>query len=785
MRFRFYPVFLLGFGLFTQHSHAAETLLPASAVAAASAVGAASSAPDNTIYIEAQEIKGMKDEGTEAHGKVELRQADQKIFADHVFYKQKTGDLSAYGSVRLEQRGGSVSGPDLKMNSYTSVSQMTAPEFQIKQNKSRGSASMMRSSDKLHYEYENARYTTCPPGNDDWFMNMSWLEIDRESQIGTAHNAWVEFKGVPFLYTPWVDFPLDGRHSGFLGPIWGSTPASGSEFTLPYYLNIAPNYDATISPRVMDKRGTQFNDEFRYMGDSYSGEVHYDVLSNDRLAKMDRTHTSLTHTQDLGNGLGASVKLNRVSDDAYFRDLSTTAASVLQTQLLNEGVMTYGAGWWSGSVRVQTYQTLQNPLTTVITPYQRMPQINLSAQKTLNDDFEDVDVANEAVASKNAACKDAKSADAACKDIKSKEGVIASVEVQHPTVINVTSEYVDFVHPTKVNGQRMVVYPSMTYALLNDSGYYLKPKFGVHSTQYVMDINNSSNIPDTTRTLPIFSLDGGMTFERDMTLGKGEYVQTLEPRAFYVKIPYQDQSFLPVYDTSQAGFTFAQMFSENRFYGNDRVGDANMMTVALTSRLIDNEGGVERLRVAVGQRFSYEAPLVNLVAPSANSQSDILLAVGGRATNALTLDSLLQYDPNAAHVLSYNATSRYRPETGKVLNLGYRYSRVDGTSANDLRQADFSTQWPLFWRWDLVSRWIYSWTEPRQVVEQMVGLEYNAQCWAFRLLAQKFPVPGQQVSTSLFIQLELNDLVAVGSNPLSTLRLEIPGYTKLNDTKQP
>lgn len=755
MRFRFYPVFLLGFGLFSPQSDAASPVLPASAVSAASSVAAAGKkAPDQTIYIEAQEIKGMKDEGTEAHGKVELRQGEQKIFAEHVYYKQQTGDLTAFGDVRVEQPDGAISGPDLKLNSHTSVSEMTMPVFQIKQNKSRGSASMMRSSDKLHYEYENVKYTTCPAGEDDWFLHMSSLEIDRVSQVGTGRNAWVDFMGVPFLYTPWINFPLEGRHSGFLGPIWGSTPSSGFEFTLPYYANIAPNYDATISPRRMEWRGTQYQTEFRYMGDSYAGEVHYDYLRNDHIASIPRIRRTLGHAQKFGAGLNATVKLNQVSDDAYFRDLGTTYAQVAQTQLLNEGTLSYSnAGWWSGSIRAQAYQTLQDPLMPVAKPYERLPQVNLNLQKTFV--------------------------------VISDDPVTRRTETLHPLTLRMENEYVDFVHPTYVNGRRLVMYPSVTYSLLNDPGYFLRPKVGVHNTEYTMGINNTANVPDATRTLPIASLDGGMVFERDMTLGKGGYVQTLEPRAYYVKIPYQDQSMLPVYDTSQAVFSFAQMFTENRFFGNDRVGDANMMTVGLTSRLIDDEGGVERLRVAVGQRTYYEKPQVNLTAPPANSRSDVLLAAGGRPVNALTLDGQVQYDPYTKWVLAYNAMARYKPETGKVLNLGYRYSRVDGTAQNDFQQADLSAQWPLVGHWDLVSRWIYSWKEPRQVVEQMVGLEYNASCWAVRIVSQKFPIPGKNyIATSTFIQLELNDLVAVGQNPISTLRTEIPGYSKMNEVKQ-
>jgi LPS-assembly protein len=317
--------------------------------------------------------------------------------------------------------------------------------------------------------------------------------------------------------------------------------------------------------------------------------------------------------------------------------------------------------------------------------------------------------------------------------------------------------------------------------LLNDPGYYLKPKLGVHYTDFEMGDNNLTAIPSSTRTLPIFSLDSGLTLERDTKLGEGEYVQTLEPRVYYVKIPYQNQDYLPVYDTSQATLSFAQIFTENRFYGSDRVGDADMATVGLTSRLIDNVGGIERLRVGVAERFSFTAPKVNLVAPDVNGRSDILLAVGGKITNALSMDSLLDYDPNTLATQSSSINFVYKPEKGKLLNLGYRFSKDPTNSGNDVRQDDFSGQWPLFWHWYAVTRLSYS-VQDHLLTQRLLGLEYNQSCWMLRLVAQKFWTSPTQSSSGVFIQLELNDLVALGSDPLSALRSSIPGYTKLNTT---
>jgi LPS-assembly protein len=378
---------------------------------------------------------------------------------------------------------------------------------------------------------------------------------------------------------------------------------------------------------------------------------------------------------------------------------------------------------------VQRFQTLQDPLApTIVSPYRSQPQIVLNARQT----WQDVNVV-------------------------------------------VASEYTDFRHDTKVNGERVVVYPTVSYPLLSDLGYYVTPKIGVHRTQYQMGANNTSAIPDLTRTVPIFSVDSGMVFERDDSMLGTGYIQTLEPRLFYVNVPYRDQSQFPIFDTAQAPFTFGQIFTENRFVGSDLVGDANMVTTAITTRFIDNEGGVERLRVMMGERFSIKAPQVTIPGTStdSNNRTDILMSLGGRLTRAWSLDSLVQYNPNQVHTESYNVMARYKPEAGKLLNLGYRFTR------NTLRQTDISTQWPLFGRWQGVARLNYDLKEKR-VVEALSGLEYNQSCWTVRIVAQSFTSSTRERSNHYFLQLELNDLVPIGSDPLSALRTSIFGYSKLN-----
>jgi LPS-assembly protein len=735
MRFRFSPVVLILLGILPLPSHAGETALPLKLDRTFKRHPAASEG--TAAFLSAQHVEAKKDDQLEANGDVELRQAGQVISAGHLVYGQVSKDVLAEGSVRIEQPGSIVTGPVLRLNLDSQIGEMIQPQFEFPENHARGTAEIAHIAGKKNYTFDAATYTTCPAGQDDWLLRTSRLDIDRTAQVGVAHHARVEFKGVPILYTPWMDFPLnDDRRSGFLGPVFGSTNKGGSELTLPYYWSIAPNYDATISPRMIAKRGTQFNNEFRYMNATYAGEMHYDVLPYDRLDRLQRHRVALAHSQALGGGFGAALNINRVSDDAYFRNLSTLVSGTSQTNLLREGTLSYGAGWWNATARVQRYQTLQDPLAIVALPYRRQPQVNLNAQQAVAD---------------------------------------ASVTF--------ASEYVDFRHDTAVNGQRLVLYPSVSYPLLSDPGYYLTPKLGVHHTQYRMGANNTAALPDAARSLPIFSADSGLVFERDDSfLGNG-YVQTLEPRLYYVYVPYRDQSQLPNFDSAQAPFNFGQIFTENRFFGSDRVGDANMATLALTSRVIDNEGGTERLRVTLGERFSFKEPLVNLVATTGNtSRSDILLAVGGRLTRAWSLDSLYQYNPNQAHTEAYNLMARYNPEAGKLLNIGYRFARNTNPpplADNSLRQADISGQWPLYARWHGVVRLNYSLLD-RRSLEALAGLEYNQACWAMRFVAQSFTTATRERSTGIFLQLELNDLVRIGSDPLDALRRSVSGYTKLN-----
>jgi LPS-assembly protein len=680
--------------------------------------------PDVPVLIEADRIDGGKENQIEATGNVLLRKLDQSIRADHLLYNQESQRFEASGSVVLEQNGTTVSGSQLSLDLDAETGEMQQPSFYLRESGGRGTASLMRIQDRQHYTLKDASYTTCHVDDEDWVLKIGNLEIDRERQVGVARDTWVEFMGVPILYSPWMDFPLnDQQKSGFLSPLFGSTSKGGSELSLPYYWAIAPNRDATIAPRIIAKRGVMLSNEFRYLETNYQGEMHLDVLPDDRLAKRSRGRFSLAHHQRLPYGFNAYVDFNRVSEDAFFRDLTSDSGATSQVNLLQEGGVRYGGDWWNAAMRVQQYQTLQDPASPISSPYARLPQLTVNAQKTHYSG----------------------------------------------TSLHFAGEYVDFSHPTKVNALRLVLNPSVSYPLIEESAMYVTPKIALHSTYYAMGKNTT--LSDTSRTLPLFSVDSGATFERDVHLFGKDYVNTLEPRLFYVYVPYRDQAALPNFDTAQADFSFTQIFTENRFFGSDRIGDANQATLAVSSSFFDRDTGVERLRVMVGERFSFESPRVNLIAPTTSTnRSDILLAVSGRVTDAWWLDGEAQFDPNQSHIQRYNVSTSFHPEVGKVMNFGYRFRR------NVLRQIDASSQWPLSERWNAVGRWNYS-VQDGRILEAIAGLEYQECCWKIRLVVQRLTTATQQTNTGIFIQLELNDLVRVGSDPLGLLKQSIPGYS--------
>lgn len=680
------------------------------------------------IFLDADRLSGHQNVEIQVEGECELRKRGQVINADSLIYNQVEDEVHAQGNVRIDQNGNITTGPELKMKLETRQGYMREPVYTLQQPVAHGAGENLEFLGEGRQRLTRGTYTTCAEGNNDWFLRVSELELDRTTQTGTAYHASLYFKGVPFLYTPWINFPLDDRRkSGFLTPSFGSSGKSGPEFSLPYYWNIAPEQDATLTPRILGRRGLQLSGEYRYLNPMYSGQTRAEVLPNDSLAGQSRHALSLLHMQNFGAGWAGSLTLQNASDDNYFRDLTTTLASTSQVNLPRQGILTYNGHGLNFMGRVLSYQTLQDPLAPVVKPYSLAPQLLVNGQWR---NFPAVD-------------------------------------------LGLTGEWVDFSHPSLVNGKRLTFYPSVSMPL-QQSFAYVTPKLGMHMTRYTLGENNVADLPDATRTLPIFSVDSGLFFERDMQLRDHGYVQTLEPRLYYLYVPYRDQSQLPVFDTALADFNYAQMFSENQFVGGDRINDANQVTTALTSRLLDPENGQEWIRAAIGQRFYFKEQQVALPGgvSRTDKSSDILAAFSGRVAPFWNVDTGVQYNTGQQQLQKTGVGVRYQPAVGKVLNLGYRFTR---DMLNPIKQLDFSAQWPLRNRWQGVGRWNYS-LQDSKILEGLAGLEYNGGCWAVRVVMHRLAIATAQSSNSIFFQLELFGMGKIGSDPLDILKRNISGY---------
>ena len=691
----------------------------------------AGSAP---LFISAERIEGEPDKRIEATGAAEFRQGGLAVIADRLSYTLENSTAIAQGHVQMNKEGNIATGPFLQMNTETYVGHMESPDFELaktplRPRPGRGDASRVNFEGKDKDRLFNTRYTTCRADANDWHVKVKELELDRSVQVGTAHSATIVFKDVPILYLPWMDFPLvDQRKSGFLTPSIGTTGKSGLEILLPYYWNIAPNRDATITPRLLSKRGLQLQNEFRYLEPRFNGMVNADILPNDRVSASDRYFVTLDHNQSLAGPWSAKLFLQKVSDDEYFRDLSTTIAGTSTSQLRREGSVSYANPTWTFNGRVLRFQTLQP----ASAPYELAPQLSLSGVK-----------------------QNYRGAD-----------------------LNVSGEWADYQHPSQVNAKRFTLYPSATLPLTRSYGF-ITPKLGLHYTRYALGDHNTQALPDTTRVVPIASVDSGLFFERDFTWRGTAYRQTLEPRAYYLYVPFREQSKIPNFGTAEADFNFAQMFTENQFVGGDRIGDASQVTVALTSRLLETATGIERVRAAIGQRLYFQDQKVTLAGstPRDARASDLLATLTGPINGQWSLDSSLQYSTRLNRTEKLSLGARYFPAPGKVANLAYRYSRPTPSLLETLSQFDLSAQWPLSSRWYGLFRWNYS-TRDRLLLEGLAGLEYNKDCWALRLVAHRFTSGTQQVTNAVFIQLELAGLSSIGINPLDTLKRNISGYVK-------
>lgn len=681
--------------------------------------------PEPPTFIQSDEASAREGEFAEARGNVVVTREKLKVEGDWAHYTIPDDRLRAGDKVTVHKDGDVLTGTKLDMLVDPRKGDLLDPTFQMAKGAARGNAVKLIFEGPDRYSVRQGRMTTCAPGNNDWYLHSSTLDLDYNTNRGQAWNGWVEFKGTPIFYYPWLDFSLDhSRKSGFLAPSLGMNSKNGLQVQTPYYLNLAPNYDATVYPRYMSRRGMMLGGELRYLDTDYTGVFRAEGIQ-DRIDDKSRTSVLFQHAQQINPNLRLDLNVQKVSDNNYFSDFGDRLSVSSQSHLPREGMLSWSQEAWSGFVRLQRYQTLSTITNPVEKPYDRMPQAYFTAQP----------------------------------QITSWLATAASGEVA------------DFNHPNKVSGLRSWAYPSMALPF-NESWGFIKPKMGVHATSYNLHQANTAN-QNSSRTLPIASLDSGLFFEREARIGNGSFLQTLEPRAYYVYIPYRKQSHLPVFDSGETDLSFTQLFSENQYSGQDRINDANQVTLALTSRLFESDSGIERLNVTVGQRYYFtdqRVTLTSVESTESKRRSDWLLTVGARFWKDLSASYGLQYSQADSSLRRSDLTMTWRPGDYRTLNLRYSINRI-----SDTRSADISGQWPLGSGWYALGRYNYSIKDSR-ALETLGGVEYNAGCWAMRLAAQRYVTSTTNTSTSFFALLQLGGIAGIGSNPLDAIRQSIPGY---------
>ena len=743
------------------------------------------------MFIVADRMDGRSEELTDAEGNVELRKAGTLVYADRLQYRPLEDRVDAQGNVRLLQEGAEVNTPHLHFRiaeqtgfaesaDYHMVQEVRSRLYRPQQlvmtysgtnalntsgapmmsnvpnnyglptvapptrpSEASGHAERIEFQGENRFLLSNSTFSTCKPGATDWYLQAEEVRLDFDEDKGEANAATVYFKDTPIFYLPEASFALNHqRRSGFLHPYYSASTKNGFDLTLPYYWNIAPNYDATLFPRYMAKRGFQLGAEAQLFGHYHRGTVRAEFMPQDEVLDRQRYAFNIQHTHHLGNNMSGVINWQRVSDNMYWQDMSSRLLNTSLVQLPQQLVFNYSpASWLHTSTQFLRYQTLQiDPNSTIARPYFVEPQINVFGFKA---------------------------------------NVLK-------TDLSVFGQYSRFSHPDKTNGERMVFYPQVSLPIIHPS-FQIVPKVGVHLTSYALSQQSQEDRllgqkTSLTRGLPTFSLDSTVVFERDSQwLGK-DYIQTLEPRLYYVRIPYRDQSLFPNFDSGLTDFNFAQIFAENRYSGQDRINDANQLTAAVTTRFLGADTGAEYFKGMIGQRYYFQPQRVMLNGETQRKAdfSNIVVAANGLVADRTYVDLAWEYNHRESSSDRFSAGMRYQPDYGRVLSASYRYIRDPLSGQSMVKQVDLAGQWPISGRWYAVGRYNYS-LRDSQLLEAIGGIEYNEGCWSTRLVVQRLEALAGSANTTVFLQLELKDFASIGSNPIGLLHRSIPGFGKVNE----
>ncbi|MBV8500702.1 MAG: LPS-assembly protein LptD [Paucibacter sp.] len=724
------------------------------------------------LLIQAQRLEIQLDQTAKAEGDVELRYGDLLTRSDRLDYDQPNDLARIRGKVSIRRAGNTFSGPEASVYLSRFEGEFVNPTYFFSATGGSGKARSIRFSDSKHVSADEGTYSSCPAveGQEpDWQLKAQRLTMDFEKSEGVASGAVLRFLGVPILAAPSLSFALDGqRKSGWLPPTIGLDNRSGFEFGVPYYWNIAPQRDATVTPVLMTKRGAALDTEFRYLEPGHSGTLGLDLLPHDQVADRSRWEASLKQDGSFGDNWHYTVRAERVSDDDYWKDMPQRLQSKTQRLLAGDALVErrkeFGWGEWQSYLRVQQWQALQgtDPTVQFAAPYQRTPQIGMRLTS---------------------------SADDAVLDGFTPWGRKARLEGALEAEYNRFDLSPDALPSQTQTGQRVHLLGHISLPT-GGAGWWLIPRVSVNAASYDLDQPLADGRTRLGRTIPSFSLDNGWVFERDTSLLGQSMRQTLEPRLLYVRTPYRAQDQVPSFDSAPRDFNFDSIYAENQFTGIDRVNDANQLTFGGISRWIRPDSGDEVLRLGAVQQLDFTAQRITTDGspPSGQRFSDLLLLSAVHLSEFWWADGTMQYDTKSNRTQRSVLRARYSPGDFRTVSVAYRLAR------DQLEQAEVAWQWPLFGgkrsggsngcsgAWYSAGRVQYS-LRDRRITDSVASVEYDAGCWVMRMGVQRQSTGFTQTNTRLMLQLELVGLSQLGSNALHILKDNIPGYRPLSSER--
>ena len=635
-------------------------------------------------------------------GNVRVQQGYRRVSANQVTIDRAGERAVASGDVTFREPGVVITGDSVIYDSISEVAQVNAAQYLLHNRQLSGTAATLSRDANGEIEVNDGAMTYCAPDDPTWILEADKLDIDPNSGDGQAWGATLRVADVPIFYLPWIRFPVDSRRkSGLLFPDIGSDSRGGVDITQPIYFNLAPHYDALYQPRYIQERGLLHQAKGRWL-DETTGywELTGGWISNDEKYEGEtqtdgqRWLLAAQHAGQHGDAWRTTVKYTRVSDAEYVRDLENHRLSAQrQTALQQLGRVEWLGESWQVRLDVEQFQSLVQDIRN---DYKKLPQMTARWR-----------------------------------------GQASWLGVEPLFLAQLSLFDTD---AARVTGQRLYTEAGLTLPKRWQAGF-LTSTLKYRSVSYELDDFPLLDTSPSAGSI-MASVDGGLIFDRQTQLGGMGMTQTLEPRAYFLYSQFEDQTGHPDFDSAELTFTYNQLYRDTRFSGNDRIDDANQLSLGVTTRFIENETGETKLEASLGQIFYFRDREVRLNRFDPDLDETVS-AIAAEATwypsSQWRLRSSLLYDPNENTFDAAYAQANYQPGNGAIFNLGYTL-REPPPSLIDrpvTEQATVSAYYPVNDTWSLFGAYEYS-LEASEVVESMVGFEYDDCCWRVRLLDMRY-----------------------------------------------